>query len=126
MAAAIWDWPDSHIVRVTDGDTIVAEVTRDIGFHGTLKFLQKLRLNRINAKKANTAEGITATKFVSDETFAVPLHIQTVGPYKYRDEWMAEVILPDGRNLSDALVAAGAAVYWNGTGPRPDLKPFQS
>jgi endonuclease YncB( thermonuclease family) len=32
---------------------------------------------------------------------------------------MAEVTLSDGENLSDALVAAGLAFYWGGTGPRP-------
>jgi hypothetical protein len=48
-----------------------------------------------------------------------PVHITTVGPYKYGDEWMAEVTLADGRNLSDTLVGLGLAVLWDGTGPRP-------
>jgi hypothetical protein len=33
---------------------------------------------------------------------------------------MAEIVLPDGRNLSDVLVDLGLAVRWDGTGPRPD------
>jgi hypothetical protein len=49
-----------------------------------------------------------------------PVHITTVGPYKYGDEWQAELVLADGRNLSDALVDLGLAVYWDGHGPRPD------
>jgi endonuclease YncB( thermonuclease family) len=49
-----WDWPDSTVVRVIDGDSLVAEVHRDLGFNGTATFRQKLRLNRINAKPAKT------------------------------------------------------------------------
>jgi hypothetical protein len=47
------------------------------------------------------------------------VHIRTTGPYKYRDEWMAEVTLSDGRNMSDELVLGDWAVYWTGDGPRP-------
>jgi endonuclease YncB( thermonuclease family) len=50
---------------------------------------------------------------------SVPVLIETVKAYKYGDEWMAEVTLPDGRNVSDALVAAGVAQWWDGQGPRP-------
>jgi hypothetical protein len=59
-----WDWPDSTVTRVIDGDSLVAEVHRDLGFNGTATFRQKLRLNRINAKPAKTPEGKAATAAV--------------------------------------------------------------
>jgi endonuclease YncB( thermonuclease family) len=114
-----WDWPRSTVTRVIDGDSLVAEVHRDLGFNGTATFHQKLRLNRINAKPAKTPAGAAATAAVSG-LVAGELHIVTVGPYKFGDEWMAEITLADGRNLSDLLVSLGHAVYWDGTGPRPD------
>jgi endonuclease YncB( thermonuclease family) len=114
-----WEWPNSTISRVIDGDSLVAEVHRDLGFNGTATFRQKLRLNRINAKPAKTAEGKAATAAVLG-LVTDPVHITTVGPYKYGDEFMAELVLPDGRNLADTLVSLGLATYWDGHGPRPD------
>jgi endonuclease YncB( thermonuclease family) len=114
-----WDWPNSTVTRIVDGDSLVARVTRDLGFNGEASYTQKLRLNRINALPARTNDGRHATEMVRSLTSGVSLHIVTVGPYKYRDEWMAEIILPDGRNLSDVLVDAHLAVYWDGHGPRP-------
>lgn len=114
-----WDWPDSKIVHIIDGDTLIAVLTRDLGFNGKAVFEQKLRLNRINCPPASTVEGKAATQFVEDTVNNAPVHITTVGPYKYRDEWMAEVVLANGKNLSDALAQASLAYYWNGRGPRP-------
>jgi endonuclease YncB( thermonuclease family) len=119
---ANWDWPDSTVTRIIDGDSLVAEVHRDLGFNGTATFRQKLRLNRINAKPAKTPEGKAATAAVVGMV-TDPVHITTLKAYKFGSEtgeWMAEVTLVDGRNLSDALVGLGLAVLWDGTGPRPD------
>ena len=125
-----WLWPGSTIDRVIDGDTIVANVTKswthteDIGFHGTATttgastYVQRLRLNRINASPKSTDAGRKAMARVIALT-AGELFISTVGPYVYRDEWMAEVVNADGVNVSDQLVLEGLAVYWNGLGPRP-------
>jgi len=68
VTAAPWSWPASTIVRVVDGDSIVARLTRDIGFHGTVTFDQHLRLNRINASPASTDLGKQATAFVTAKT----------------------------------------------------------
>lgn len=113
-----WDWPGSTITRVVDGDTIVARLSRDIGFHGVATFEQRLRLNRINTAPASTERGRAATQMVSSHTGA-QVDITTVKPYKYGDEWMAEVVLVVGVNLSDALLEAGLANLWDGHGPRP-------
>ena len=48
MTAIAWPWPGSTITRVKDGDSFVATVTRDLGFHGTATFSQNMRLDRIN------------------------------------------------------------------------------
>lgn len=121
-----WQWPGSLIPRVIDGDTIDAHVTRDLGFGGTASFVVRLRLNRINCPPASTTAGKAATALVEQLTPpATPVLIETLAPYKYGGpdtspgEWQAEVTLPDGTNLSDVLVTAGLAVYWDGKGPRP-------
>jgi endonuclease YncB( thermonuclease family) len=118
MSNVPWPWPGSVITRVIDGDSVVARLTKDIGFHGEVIFEQKLRLNRINAAPGSTDLGKAATAFVTNR-IGLPVDIVTPGAYKYRDEWMAEFTLAGGVNLSDALVAAGLAQYWNGEGPRP-------
>src|SRR5206468_907907 len=84
-AAMNWDWPDSTITRVIDGDSLVAEVHRDLGFNGTATFRQKLRLNRINAKPAKTPEGKAATAAVIGMV-TDPVHITTLKSYKYGSE----------------------------------------
>lgn len=135
--STVWRWPGSTLVRVVDGDSFTARLTRsleatvaaqDLGFHGTVgpatltipvAFEQKLRLNRINAPKASSAAGKASTARATALMMDRLLLIETVAPYKYGDEWMAEVTLPDGGNVSDLLVAAAMAVYWDGTGPRP-------
>lgn len=135
--AAGWVWPDSVVTRIVDGDSFDALVTRrsaevvDIGFGGKTatkletSFTVRLRLNRINTPPAKTAEGRAATALASQLMLAAPVHIVTVGAYKFGGpdtspgEWMAEVTLPDGGNVSDVLVDTGVAVYWNGAGPRP-------
>ena len=118
----VWDWPNSTILRVVDGDTVVALLCRDIGFHGITQFVQKLRLNRINSVPVKTAHGLESKRFL--EELVTPnmqqVHIQTVKPYKFGDEWMCEIILVDGRNVSDEMVKNAMAVYWDGTGTRPD------
>ena len=121
MSNTPWTWPDSHVTRVIDGDSLTAHVTRDLGFHGTATFDVRLRLNRINTPPLKTQEGHAAALFVMDLLMStpVPVFIETVSPYKFGDEWMAEITLPSRENLSDLLVSKGYAVYWNGQGPRP-------
>lgn len=121
---ATWGWPDSTVVHVVDGDTVDAKVSRDLGFGGTASFVVRLRLNRINCPPAYTDPGKLATAYVRAATTA-PLLIETLKAYKYGGpdtspgEWMAEFTTPDGANLSDSLVAAGLARYWDGSGARP-------
>jgi endonuclease YncB( thermonuclease family) len=125
MTNVPWLWPNSTITRIKDGDSFVARVTRDIGFHGTLTFDVTLRLNRINTPPLKTVPGKEALNHFTDLVRngpgipSVPVLIETVKAYKFGDEWVAEVTLPDGRNVSDELVKAGVALYWDGKGERP-------
>lgn len=122
---AEWRWPASRITRVVDGDTVDTQLTRDIGFGGRVTFTVRLRLARINAAKASSPRGLAGTARVIAATGSTPVEIFTLKPYKYSGpadytgEYMAEILLPDGRNLSDLLVAEDLAVYWDGQGPRP-------
>lgn len=122
MSNVPWTWPDSLITRVIDGDSFTARVTRDLGFHGWATFDVKLRLNRINALPLKSAHGLDAKRFLEElvKPNVALVEIVTTKPYKYGDEWMAEVVLNDGRNVSDEMVKNAMAVYWDGTGPRPD------
>lgn len=126
MTDTVWTWPLAEVVRVIDGDSLVARLKRDLGFHGTATFEVKLRLNRINAPPLSTDAGKGAKAALEalvlpKGALALLLTIETVKAYKYGDEWMAEITLPalDKRNVSDELVNQGVAVYWDGTGPRP-------
>jgi endonuclease YncB( thermonuclease family) len=126
MAGTEWAWPASVISRVIDGDTVDAMLTRDLGFQASATFPVRLRLNRINADPAHTDTGMRCKARVLALTAGARLSITTGKSYKYgapdgkTGEWMAEVLLPDGRNLSDVLVTEGLAVHWDGEGPRPD------
>jgi|SRR6478752_4174324 len=120
LAYPVWSWPNSTITRVIDGDSLVAHLTKDIGFHGTVTFDQKLRLNRINASPVNTQAGKAAMTFLTLKLMSnIVVFLETISPYKYGDEFMCEITLPTGENVSDLMVSSGNAVYWNGQGPRP-------
>jgi endonuclease YncB( thermonuclease family) len=122
-----WTWPDSIISRVVDGDTIEADlVNRNVGFGLIVTIPVRLRLNRINAAPCRYPRGQQCKARVLALTAGARVHITTGKGYKYGapdgrvGEWMAEVLLSDGRNLSDLLVTEQLAVYWDGQGARPD------
>lgn len=119
-----WSWPASQILRVVDGDTLDALVRRDIGFGGWVQLPVRLRLARINAPAGSTVAGGLARAYLT--TLLPPtVDLTTSKPYKYGGvdgqvgDWVAEVTLPDGRNVSDEMVTAGHAAPWNGSGSRP-------
>jgi endonuclease YncB( thermonuclease family) len=122
-----WSWPASRVLRVIDGDTLDALVRRDIGFGGWVQLPVRLRLARINAPKGSTPDGAAARDYLISLLPVPPatVDLTTLKPYLYGGvdgevgEWVAEVTLPDGRVVSDAMVAAGHAVLWDGRGPRP-------
>jgi endonuclease YncB( thermonuclease family) len=122
-----WSWPDSRILRVVDGDTLDALVRVPIGFGGWVQLPVRLRLARINAPAASTVGGGLARAYLISLLPVPPatVNLTTLKPYKYGGvdgqvgDWVAEVTLPDGRNVSDEMVTAGHAAPWNGSGSRP-------
>jgi len=133
LAAAVaagWHWPDATIPSVVDGDTLDALVSKsfDVGFGGTssTSFRVRLRLARINASPKDTPAGEASTQWLTGLLLATPtVDLVTLDAYKFGGpqyspgEWMCELTLPDGRNVSDLAVSLGFAAYWNGQGPRP-------
>lgn len=149
MASERWEYPDSTLHRVVDGDTLYATVRRvitlslqitapadDFGFHvlteassATFEIprvrtaRQKFRLNRIATAPGVTPSGLGAAFRLAGLLEPSPFHLTSVRPYKFGDEWMAEIVLADGRNVSDLLVEEQWAVYWDGRGRQP-LPPW--
>ena len=97
------------VENVVDGDTI--DVSIDIGFKINTK--QRLRLARIDTPERSQANYQTAKDFVRDAVLnkSVMLKTEKVSKWGY---YLAEVTLEDGRNLSDTLVQAQLAVYYDG------------
>ena len=126
MAAERWSYPGSTLTRVIDGDSFIADVRcgLDFGFHVLIagSSRQRFRLNHCAAAPLRTGSGAGAASRTA-ELLADPFLLVSVGPYKYGDEWMAEVTLADGRNVSDVLIEEQWAAPWNGTGPQP-LPPW--
>jgi endonuclease YncB( thermonuclease family) len=123
---AAWVWPKSKITRVVDGDTLDAIVIRDLGFGGSASFPVRLRLNGINAAKLGSTRGNAARDRVVALLGDGLVDITTVKPYKYggpadaNGEWMAQVVLADGTDLSKKLLGENLVAAWDGDGARPD------
>jgi len=105
------------VARVIDGDTI--DVDLDLGF-GVWKLKERLRLNGLDAPEMSTDAGKAARAWL---LLLLPVgtaaHVETAKFDKY-GRYLAEVWLPGtGINLSAALIAAGHAVPWDGSGVRP-------
>lgn len=106
------------MAAIHDGDTFTLDF--DLGLYVFL-VSQKLRLAHANAPELNTPEGQVALHWVM-ETMPVGTSVTVVtskaeGDKEKFGRWLAQVTLPDGRDLASALIAAGQAVPYEG-GPR--------
>ena len=105
-----------------DGDTFRADVRVGFGIAatGNRGEGQAFRVFGCNAIELALPGGREAqanlAKLLAPGTVVV---LDSIANYKYGGEFMANVTLPDGRNLTDALIASGYAVKWNGKGLRP-------
>lgn len=109
------------IVRVIDGDTIVVDL--DMGRRLWVRDA-KHRLAGCNAREAKMPGGAEATANLRTLLPAGELvRLRSLKPYKYGDEYMADITLPDGRALVPLLIADGWASPWTGRGPAP-LPPW--
>jgi endonuclease YncB( thermonuclease family) len=122
-----WTWRfKARPNRVIDGDTAV--MAADLGFRVTMDVT--VRLNGCNAAPGKTPEGAAATEFVSqwflhhidvDGYVRILTHAYPGDPH---GRWLAEVQSTDGlHDLTDDLIAAGLAVPYGGSGPKPDPVP---
>lgn len=106
------------VVRVVDGDTIVAGI--DLGFDVWLHDIN-LRLIGVNAREKAEIGGAEARRNLSallpEDTHVV---LRTVKPDKFGGRYDAAVTLPDGRDLSTLLIQEGWAVPWTGRGVKPN------
>ena len=101
----------AFVQKVYDGDTITVRV--DLGFH-TFR-VERLRLARINAWEVRGTErpaGLLARDWLRSQILGKDVTVETFkdSQGKY-GRYIAEVLLPDGGNLSDALVANQHAKY---------------
>jgi endonuclease YncB( thermonuclease family) len=90
-----------RVVGVSDGDTIT--VLAD-------GVPRKIRLSGIDCPEKSQAYGQQAKAFTAEHSFARDVKIIALGHDKYR-RTIGEVILPDGENLNDLLLANGYA-WW--------------
>jgi micrococcal nuclease len=92
-----------HVTRVVDGDTLV--VASPSGER------TKVRLLGVDSPEKDQDGGTAATQFTRGA--AAGQTVQVEEQYLDRDGRMvAEIVLPDGRLLTRALVAAGHAWWW--------------
>lgn len=96
----------TRLLRVVDADTLRADV--DLGFRAWLHDVT-LRLLRIDAPEKNTDEGKAAAAWLGQFLMGKKLIATTYKGDSF-GRWLTE-LTADGVNVSDALVAAGQAVY---------------
>jgi endonuclease YncB( thermonuclease family) len=89
------------VVRISDGDTIRV-------MHNGVA--ERIRLWGIDCPESKQAFGTRAKQFTGDRAFGkeVAVHVRDVDRY---GRTVAEIILPDGRNLNREIVRAGFA-WW--------------
>lgn len=124
------------VSKIHDGDTIEVDIVLaktgkqkvdlDLGFNchrqalGIVLESQAVRLWGCNAPELRTPEG-KASLLVLETLLAVgdKVTLLSHGWDKYGGRVDGQVTLKDGRDLVDTMIAAGAAVPWGGTGPKP-------
>ena len=99
----------ASVLRVVDGDTV--DVRVDLGFD--VRMDMRLRLLGINAPERYTERGPAATAHLLGMLAAAGLTV-TVRTEKDRKEkygrYLATLLLPDGTNVNERMLADGHAV----------------
>lgn len=97
------------VENVVDGDTI--DVSVDLGFKVLTR--QRVRLARIDTPERGQPGYAAAKDFVRDVALNKPITLKTEKISKW-GYYLAEITLENGRNLSDTLVQAQLAKYYDG------------
>lgn len=103
------------VIDVHDGDTCHLDI--DAGF--SVHVHADVRLAHINAPELATPAGPPARDHLAGLLAGAALTVKVLGPDKYGGRWQGEITLPDGRAVSDVMVADGFAKPWGGHGPKP-------
>lgn len=79
-----------------------------------------VRLVGINARELRDPGGHEARDHLRALLLVdLPVTLIALGWDKYGDRVDSKIILPDGRDVGDVMVADGYAAEWDGTGDRP-------
>jgi micrococcal nuclease len=108
---------NARIVKVIDGDTVDLDV--DLGFHVWIRI--RTRLLGINAPEAHESGGREATSYLRQLLpVGDPVQIRTYqDPRDKYGRWLAKIACSSAPDVADAMVAAGLAFVWAGSGPKP-------
>ncbi|MEU6756000.1 thermonuclease family protein [Streptomyces sp. NPDC046685] len=105
--------------HVVDADTLDLDI--DLGFG--IRVRQRVRLEGLNTPEKNTPDGKAASTWVTAWIADHPhLTVQTHRREKY-GRWLATLTAADGQCLNTALLDAGHAAPYDGSGPRPLPQP---
>lgn len=105
------------IRRIIDADSLVVDL--DMGRHLWVRDA-KHRLNGCNAREHTDPGGVAARDNLATLLpVGSVVTLQSLKAYKYGDEYMADITLPDGRDLVSLLIAEHWLAPWDGTGPKP-------
>lgn len=105
----------ADIVRVIDGDTVVADI--DLGFR-TWRRGEHLRLYGIDAPETTSEAGLESTKALKKHVEGKRVYICTIKAKRSEREATGSfgrflaVIYDDGKNINDWMVHSGAAVAY--------------
>jgi len=104
------------IDSVYDGDT--CKLRADLGM--AIWRYCTARLNGINAAELRAPGGLQARDHLIElMPPGTEVRLVSLGWDKYRDRLDAQLILPDGRDVSEVMVADGYAAAWDGHGEKP-------
>lgn len=107
---------NARVDRIVDADTAVLQV--DLGWR--LSLLMTVRLLGMNAREHNEPGGAEATRYLAG---LIPVGTSVVLDSLKLDKFAGRcdglIWLADGRNVTDAMIAAGMAARWDGRGARP-------
>lgn len=106
------------IGRIVDGDTIVVDL--DLGRHLWVRDA-KHRLQGCNAIEHNKPGGQEAkANLESLLPIGTTMELHSFKPYKFGDEYMCDIVLPDRQLLLvDTLIRTGWVAPWDGNGSPP-------
>jgi endonuclease YncB( thermonuclease family) len=99
-----------YVLGAVDGDTLDCAYLVPV----------RVRVYGINSPEKNTAAGKVAKEAAAKLTGGQLLPAELYGREKY-GRLLADLILPDGRYLSRAMIDGGNAKPYDGHGPRPAM-----